>query len=489
MILLATSVYITPTTISDADPSTYVIVPILMMPLLLLFIFKKDIEPRVNKRDGVIGALAFTFFIIITVLLRVYFSIYFVSFRVDMLLIPLGIISLVLLLFGSNNISRFKSVMLYSLLASPAVMFPILKAANGFTNLNTVLVYGILKLFIPGMQYVAPFTISANGYSVGIGNACVSIGIFIALALFLIPVAYFYNGQDKKKIYWVSSGLILLLVLNLVRMLGISFVWLSYGPNSTALFVHTFIGVVLFYFIIVLMILITGLYGLKAGPSKKRNKKIAEKRVDIDNKYVLAAFAFSLIYLYLTINYSTSLKVSPISLTQNVLFDFRNAQVSSAVQDMVDRGNFSSFMITPSTGSYASFSLTNNTFNSTNPVMFLVMAPNLNMTRSISQNNIVLGSIEFFNNKGSTEQVYDVVSNNEELIVYNTNLPLVLENTSSVIISVYMVIPVDVMPNVTSCSAYDSVYSGIINVINPANYNQTVRRKIISGECIANMMV
>jgi exosortase/archaeosortase family protein len=489
VILLVTSAYITPTTISDTDSSTYVIVPILMIPLFLLFVFKTDIEPKVNKKDATIGALTFTFFIILTVLLRLYFSIYFVSFRIDMLLMPLGILSLVSLLLGLSNVSRFKSVMLYSLLASPAVMFPIIELANRFTDLNTLLVYNILKLFISGVQYVAPLTISANGYSIGMGNACVSIGIFIALTLFLIPVAYFYNGQDKKKIYWVSSGVILLLVLNLVRMLSISFVWLAYGPNSTALFIHTFIGEVLFYLVIVLMILATKFYGLEVNPVKKRKRRIVDKGTNIDNRYVLAAFTFSLIYLCLTINYSTSLKVSPISLMQNAPFDFRNKQVSGAVQDMIKRGNFSSFMVAPSTGAYATFQLTNSTFNSTNPIMFLVMAPSANMTRSISQNNTVLGSIGFFNNNGSIEHVYDVISNNEELMVYNTNMPLVLENASSVIMSIYVVVPTAVLPNVVSCSAYNPIYSGIFNLINPANYNQTVMRKIISGECIFNKIV
>jgi exosortase/archaeosortase family protein len=489
IILLATSAFITPTTISDTDPSTYVIVPILMMPLFLLFVFKTDIEPKVNRRDAAIGALAFTSFIVLTVLLRLYFSVYFVSFRIDMLLMPLGILALVSLLFGSSNISRFKSVMLYSLLASPAVMFPIINAANGFTNLNTLLVYNILKLFISGVQYSAPLTISANGYNIGIGNACVSIGIFIALALFLIPVAYFYNGKDKKKVYWVFSGVILLLVLNLLRMLGISFVWLTYGANSTALFVHTFIGVVLFYLVIVVMILVTKFYGMDANPVKQRKKRVVGKRIDIDNSYVFAAFAFSFIYLLLTINYSTSLKISPISLMQNAPFNFTNVQISGVVQDMVKRGNFSSLMMVPSSGEYVIFHLMNSTFNSTNSIMFLVMAPSANMTRSISKNNTVLGSIGFFNNKGSTEQVYDVISDNEELIVYNTNMQLALENASTVTMSIYAVVPADVLPNVTSCSSYDPIYSGVMNLVNPANYNRTVMRKIVSEECIFDRIV
>ena len=83
----------------------------------------------------------------------------------------------------------------------------------------------------------------------------------IALALFLIPIAYLYTGRTEGEVFWVGSGIVLLLVLNLVRMASHILRRLTYGPSQTALLAHTFLGVILFYAAIVLMILIRSATG------------------------------------------------------------------------------------------------------------------------------------------------------------------------------------------------------------------------------------
>src|SRR5271157_1589082 len=200
VVLLSTSLFITPLSVSDTDPSTYVIVPTLMLPLFVLFSAKAGADPCVGRRDILIGSAMFAAFILITSFLRFFLSFFFVSFRVDLLLLPLALASLAVLLFGTENLGKFRGVILYALFASPPVLFFILKSYNAFTSLNTVIVYGLLRPFVSGVRYVAPMTISANGYYIGIGQACVSIGIFIALALFLVPIAYLYDGKDSKKV-------------------------------------------------------------------------------------------------------------------------------------------------------------------------------------------------------------------------------------------------------------------------------------------------
>ena len=81
IILLASSFYITPAGISDTDPSTYVVVPILMLPLFVLFTFKSEMEPKVKRKDILIGIALFAIFLSLTVVLRILFSFYFISFR------------------------------------------------------------------------------------------------------------------------------------------------------------------------------------------------------------------------------------------------------------------------------------------------------------------------------------------------------------------------------------------------------------------------
>ncbi len=486
ILLLATSFYITPSGISDTDPSTYVVVPILMLPLLILFTFKSEIKRDVRKRDITIGALMFATFIALALFLRIYFSFYFISFRVDLLLIPLAIAALASLLFGVLSVNKFRGAMIYSMLASPAVLYPLFRVSGAFAQANTVIVYDIIRLFISGVQYSAPITIAANGYSIGIGQACVSVGIFIALAFFLIPIAYLYEGKAERKALWVASGIVIMLVLNLIRMASISLVWLAYGPNQTALFVHTFIGVILFYVVIALMILTSKFYGLGIGKASK--KAVKKKKIsDMEVAGIALAVAFSIIYLYLTLNYSSAMNISATVVSQRTHFNFTNVQVSNALYDMAARGNFNTLVIADTHGTYAGFSLTNGTVSTGNPITLLAMAPNKATTDGMLNNNIVIGAIDFFNRNGTTEQVYDLIYENTDYLVYDTQIPIIVGNQSTQITSLYVVIPAIELPNVT-CSSTDPLYSAISNLANPSA-NQTVRRQIDSAECFSNRLI
>ncbi len=484
VLLLATSLYITPATVSDTDPSTYVIAPTLMLPLFILFSLKSSPNPVLSKRSTAIGVAAFASFVVLIVLTRLYFTLFFISFRVDMLLMPLAIVALVSLLFGTENLARFRGVMIYALLASPLVLYPLLAQFNAFTQFNSGLVYLMLKPFVQGVQYSAPITISANGYSIGIGQACVSIGIFISLALFLIPVAYFYDGEDKKKAMWVVSGVALLFVLNIARMLGISLFWLAYGPNSTALLIHKFIGVLLFYISIVVLILVAGFYGMRVKKLQRHREKRAARNAN--PLPVAAAFLFCALYVLLTLNYSTALAVSPLALRSSIQFNYSNPLMASAVQTLVKNSNFSSISIASQNGTSLFLTLSNKTINQTNPMLLFLSEPNATFFNELKVKNKALGEMSFFNTRGTEERVLDLVSNNTEFLVYNTNLWLTLANSTAVIAGAYLIIPSnDLVTNQTACNSYNAAYTLLYNLPTQSTYNQTVRQKLLGAECMS----
>jgi exosortase/archaeosortase family protein len=487
ILILATSLFITPTTISDTDPSTYAIVPVLMLPLFILFSMKGRPEPKVTGKDVALGIALFAAFILLTLALRLYFTLFFVSFRLDMLLMPLAIISLVTLLFGAQNVSKFRGAIIYSLLASPAVLYPILIQFNAFTQLNTMLVYWLIKPFISGVQYLAPMTIEANQHIIAIGQACVSIGIFVALALFLIPVAYFYDGKVKKKALWVASGVALLFLLNFLRMLGISLVWLGYGPNATALLIHGFIGTLMFYIIIIVMLLVSRFYSLGMSRPKQASKKAKAAR--LSPLPAFAAIAMSLIYLLVTLNYSTSLVISPLSLGNRFQFNYSNTQISSALQQLVSRANFTDFVIASANGSSALFTLTNKTISGVQPIYIYFSAPTNNTIAGIEQQNKLLADMQFFNRNGTREEVYLVSSNNTNFIVYDTNLPIQLASMSTATAGVLLVMEASELPHVYSCSNYDTFYSGLLDLPKLSSYNQSARQTMLAAECFSDKLV
>ncbi|MDE1873692.1 MAG: exosortase/archaeosortase family protein [Candidatus Micrarchaeota archaeon] len=484
VLLLSTSLFITQTAISDTDPSTYVIVPILMLPLLVLFSMKSKPVPNVDKRSAFVGIAAFAAFIALTLVLRVYFTFFFISFRVDMLLMPLALAASICLLFGISNISKFRVALVYSLLASPMVLYPILVQAGAFTQANSALVYSVIRLFISGVSYTAPITISANGYSIGIGQACVSIGTFIALALFLVPVAYLYNGTVKRRALWAASGVALLFVLNLARMLGISLVWLGYGPNTTAALIHTFIGVLLFYIDIVVMIMIAGFFGLAIEKlSRSRRKPRAEH---VSPWPAAAAFAFCAVYVLITLNYSSAFLISPMAFQNSQPFNYSNPLVSGGIQSLINRGNFTSLAVATPNGTSVFITLTNASISSIEPVLLFVTVPNSNVVSGLQSHNIVLGEMRFFNTKGAEEQAIDLISNGTEFLVYNTNLELAVSNSSEMPTGVYLIIPAAELPGSNaSCGSYDPLYSWLYNLPTRSGYNQTVRQNLLDAQCFS----
>lgn len=490
VVLLSTSLFITPLAVSDADPSTYVIVPMLMLPLFVLFSLKAGADPDVGRRDVAIGSAMFAAFILLTLFLRLYFSFLFLSFRMDLLVLPLALAALAVLLFGTRNIRKFRGVILYALFASPPVLFLLLESYNAFTSINSVIVYGLLRPFVAGVKYVAPITISANGYNIGIGQACVSIGIFIALALFLVPVAYLYDGKDSKKAVWVASGVALLFAFNIFRMLFVSYEWLAYGPSDIIALVHATAGVFLFYAAIIVMVLAAGAYGLslgaKAEPRRKRKQKGGAGPWPTA---VVLALAFALVYAGTTLGYSGALVVSPLALANGVAFNFSNAGIAHSVSGIVGGRGFNYSVVPGQDGTYVFFDLSNRTINSSEPAVLLVARPGLNITGSIESNSTVEGRFGFLNANGASEEVDDVISNGTEFFLYHTVMPLSLGDMSTSIADVYVILPGSAVRGSACAAGYDPIYAVALNAFNAESYNGTERDGALKALCISEGIV
>src|SRR5208282_3427401 len=98
-----------------------------------------------------------------------------------------------------------------------------------FANINANFIFGIIKSTGISAAKVGLVISSRLGASITISSTCVSLGTFIAFVMFLIPLAYLYEGKLKRKLYWIVSGTALMLLLNMVRMLFIALVWVYYG--------------------------------------------------------------------------------------------------------------------------------------------------------------------------------------------------------------------------------------------------------------------
>jgi len=295
------SLSITNFNVLDADPSTYIIVVMLMLFLFIIFSFKNDLKFDHNRKNVFYSVVVFLIYILLLSYLRSALSSAFLSYRIDAFLFPMLLLSFVILIFGAMGIKKFYPAVVYSAFASPLILLPLLNLNNAFANLNAYIIYSFVSGIGVSVAKVGLAIFSSPGSSITISSACVSIGTFVAFFMFIIPVGYFYNGKLKNKIYWILSGLALILALNLLRMLAIALVWVYYGINSAANLFHTFAGQVIFYAAIILMVFLANRFGLDLDKKISKTKISDNKHKTYDMKLfvptaVLFIFAFTALF-------------------------------------------------------------------------------------------------------------------------------------------------------------------------------------------------
>ncbi len=321
-LVIACSVAITQPYISDTDASTYIIMPLLMLPVSALFMLKRSssLRPAPGPRSIALGIAIFILLIALSLDLRAWLGPAFFSYRVDTLLLPLAVLSLAVLIYGYRNLRAFAWLAVYAAFASPVILLPLINSNLGFASLNTLAVYYPAKLALPNLSFSAPITLRLGINNVAIGNSCIGIGALIGLVMLLIPVAYLLDGSMRSKVLWVAIGAALLIALNYLRLLAIAFAWFFYGPSNSILGVHSVAGQIIFYLTIIVTLLLARWVGLsypRSRPSRQRSR--------YGSAGVAAAVAFSIVYFALTLSYLSASSVPLQSLGQNPDFTWGSA--------------------------------------------------------------------------------------------------------------------------------------------------------------------
>jgi exosortase/archaeosortase family protein len=305
----------------DTDPSTYVIVVMLMLFIFMLFSLKEDLKFEFRPRNVAYSVAIFAAYLLILSYLRVAMSFSFMSYRVDALLFPLLLAAMVTALFGLDGVRKTKYMIIYAVFASPLLLLPLFSLNNAFAHANAALVYGVLKA--AGVPVTSSGLIISVGTvsSVTVSTTCVSLGIFAAFVMFMLPVAYLYEGRARSKVLWVVSGCALMLALNVLRMSGLSLIWAYYGISAAVNTLHAFAGQVLFYIGIIAMVLLAYKYGLYVKQVKKARKKKATGKEGLCAWIAVpaaVAIAFGLMALFLSSQYGSALNAPAISFASRV---------------------------------------------------------------------------------------------------------------------------------------------------------------------------
>jgi Transmembrane exosortase (Exosortase_EpsH). len=139
------SIRITGLSVSDSDPSTYIIVVMLMLLVAIVLSVKYAPDPELKKSNVAIGLSLLAIYVLAISYARGAMSFLFISYRIDALLFPIILASLIILIFGIKGLKRMKFLVIYSIFASPLLLLPTFQISSPFTAFNAYVVFDTLK--------------------------------------------------------------------------------------------------------------------------------------------------------------------------------------------------------------------------------------------------------------------------------------------------------------------------------------------------------
>ena len=399
------SLSITGFAISDSNPYTYSVVVMLMgMIFLFLGIKEKKLEPTGNALAMVCGTAIIAAYIVVLAVARASLSFWFMTYRIDVLLIPIFLLGAVVAIFGREGVYRLKYQIAYMVLASGLIIEPLVSLNSGFTNFNAGLVYSIIKsIGVPVLRNGLSIYASSSS-SIAIATTCADIAAFIALGLFLLPLLYFYEGKASRKIAWLVSGIALLFVLNIFRMMLIAVLWAYYGIGEAVATFHIFIGSTLFYASIIIMILLANRFGIRMP--FLRDYVISRKKVSYSGLGRLAVYgiAVGIIALVVTLPYSHSIDYGYYNFSGNLTHE-QHSLVLGFLESSLTSEGYSVAYLGNESGKYA-FEL----YNGTVPGNYLLL---FNYSRGMAK-------LYYQNNSVGSEYTY-IIGNGVSLVSFAGN--------------------------------------------------------------------
>lgn len=472
------TISVTGFSISDSNPAGYIIVPMLMTLVFIIFSIKENLVIIYRKRNIAYGAILALIYLAVYAYSKVSLSFLFQTYRVDALLFPILLSSFALTLFGPSGLNKLKPAVVFSIFASPLILMPLLNLSGAWTSFNAYSVVSVLKLFgVPVLSHGLEIT-SASGSSISIASTCADIAAFVAMLLFLIPIAYLYEGNPGKRATWVASGMALLFVLNIFRMSLIATVWAYYGLGSALNTVHLFIGQLLFDITLVVIILLAPKFSMRLGAQSSGQKRRRRANSEMPHSAifgrsfaipVLSVIIFAFLAFAFTAPQANYQYISPFSFANNFSY-VSNSSVISSYYALAIKSGYSMKSLTFG-GRAELFGIfnTNDINTTTNSFLYLNSSalPALPQINS-RQLGTALMHREESTTSGITINAYEISSNGKLFQVNYMSIPNKIYGNYTVA-NMEFVTLINSTSDLQSCSskygAIQSIYSYIYNAL------------------------
>ncbi len=356
------------------DSYSYVTIALAMGVLFILFIAKSEKlkVPRIKVRSMLLGVLIFVIYIVLLSYAHASLSWLFLSYRVDVLLAPLLMLSIIVAIFGASSIKQYYPVLLYLLLLSVLILFPITSLNGGFINANANAASYIMHALGVNVASHSNAIVAPSGYLLELSSISISFGEFIAIVMLLLPITYLFEGRTFAKLKWLLASIILALVINLALILLSIAIW-AYGLlGGIAESVLALFGPLSFYLAIIFALMLYRRFDLKLYFSFKWINAIREniksgKKLPIILSIALVilfgviSFLISLPYynlMYLP-SYYFSLPLSNTSSIQSQVISTVNASVSRYYYIGYQNGTMLFHLGSPNQTGYSAYLLGN----------------------------------------------------------------------------------------------------------------------------------
>ncbi len=262
-------------TIGLDTPLAYVgLVPLLAGGLAWLNRAPRQAEPPIHDRqlDYIVGLPLVVLAVLAEVLLPLRLGAMFWVNRLDLLFLPVFVTGATILLFGARVAWRQKVALAYLLLAWPWLYTSILLGTlGGFTSLTIRGLNIVLRVLpvaspVPGGASEGLYQLSHDGhaFSVSVVTACSGVDGMVGFILIGAALAGVSSGSLIRKSLWLATGLVLLWITNLLRLVIIFWAGRVGGEHLAIGILHPVAGLVVFCVGVAIMGLLLRPFGLAA---------------------------------------------------------------------------------------------------------------------------------------------------------------------------------------------------------------------------------
>ena len=268
-------------------PLAYVsLVPAIALALAAVRSHPMRAEPAIHDRqlDYIVGVPLIAAALAINLLLPQRLSAMFWVWRIDLLSLPLFVAGAVAIIFGVRVLWRQKLAIAYLWLAWPwpysTVLLRVLDASTNATLAGIRAVLHVLPVAKPVLSGDGSlFVVSHHGttFPLSVVSACSGINGIVGFLLVGVAFGAIVRGPFVKKLLWLASGMVLLWVINLVRLIFIFWAGSEWGEHVAIDILHPFLGLVTFCVGVMVMVLALGPLGMTIGPAPD---KMAVPRTD-----------------------------------------------------------------------------------------------------------------------------------------------------------------------------------------------------------------